>query len=297
MSINRPYIGRFAPTPSGPLHQGSLVAALASYLDAHHHRGKWLLRMEDLDPPREDRAASELIPQQLLAHGLKWHGAMTYQSHNHRRYQETLAQLKGKNLLFPCTCSRKMLAAQAGLHQGDCHSLDPDQPTATARPHAWRLPVSDEVWWCEDRVYGHYGHNLMNAVGDPVLKRKDGPYAYQLAVVVDDHDAGINQVVRGLDLLDNTPRQLYLMACLDYEPPQYLHLPLMLNPAGQKLSKQNKARALDLSTPLQNLLSALRFLQQPLPPAELSGHTQQILDWAIRHWRVAAIPPHRAGVM
>ena len=292
------YTGRFAPTPTGPLHQGSLVAALASYLDAHHHHGKWLLRMEDLDPPREDKEARELIPQQLLAHDLKWHGEMEYQSHNSQRYDDALGQLKHRQLLFPCTCSRKMLAQHSGLHQGNCHSLaSPQTPDESAPPHAWRLPVTNETWSFQDQVYGEYGHNLLTTVGDQVLKRKDGPYAYQLAVVVDDHHAGINHVVRGLDLLDNTPRQLYLMACLNYDAPKYLHLPLILNPEGQKLSKQNKARALDLTTTQQNLLDALRFLNQPLPPTEFTHSNQQILNWAITHWSVPSIPTSQAGLI
>ncbi len=292
------YIGRFAPTPTGPLHQGSLVAALASYLDAHHHQGKWLLRMEDLDPPREDKAASELIPQQLLAHGLKWHGEMEYQSQNSQRYESALTQLRDQQLLFPCTCSRKMLAKHSGLHQGDCHSLASLQPPDEATPpHAWRLPVTDKQWSFKDQVYGDYGHNLMTVVGDQVLKRKDGLYAYQLAVVVDDQHSGINHVVRGLDLLDNTPRQLYLMYCLKYPAPKYLHLPLILNTEGQKLSKQNQARALDLTTTRQNLLNALRFLNQPQPPTDFSESNQQILNWAITHWSVPSIPTSRAGLI
>jgi glutamyl-Q tRNA(Asp) synthetase len=291
------YIGRFAPTPTGPLHQGSLVAALASYLDAHHHQGTWLLRMEDLDPPREDKAARELIPQQLLAHGLKWHGAMTFQSDNYARYESVLTQLKGKQLLFPCTCSRKMLAVHSGLHLGNCHSFN--QPPSIEQlntPHAWRLPVPNQTYAFTDDVYGDCGHNLLT-VGDQVLKRKDELYAYQLAVVVDDHYSGINHVVRGLDLLDNTPRQLYLMSALNYSPPHYMHLPLVINSDGQKLSKQNKAQALDLNTTEQNLLRALASLNQPMPPAQLTTHNHTILKWAIQHWAPLKIPTSRAGIV
>ncbi len=284
------YIGRFAPTPTGPLHQGSLVAALASFLDALSQHGTWLLRMEDLDPPREDKAASQLIPQQLLAHSLKWHQEMEYQSQNSARYEAALDRLKTNKRLFACTCSRKQLHSHGGLHLGDCHSV-------TSEPHAWRLPVKDEHWSFHDEVYQGYGHNLLHTVGDQVLKRKDGLYAYQLAVVVDDHHAGVNKVVRGLDLLDNTPRQLYLMSCLDYPAPHYLHVPLITNPQGQKLSKQNQAKALDLTRTQQNLLDALTFLNQPLPPSHLQGENQHILDWAIAHWTVDKIPTHQAGIL
>ncbi len=297
MSLKSTYIGRFAPTPTGPLHQGSLVAALASYLDAHHHQGTWLLRMEDLDPPREDKAAREFIPQQLLAHGLKWHGQMASQSDHSARYESVLTQLKDDQLLFPCTCSRKMLTHHSGRHLGNCHSFNqPPSNNQLKTPHAWRLPILDKTYAFTDEVYGDCGHNLLT-VGDQVLKRKDGLYAYQLAVVVDDHFSGINRVVRGLDLLDNTPRQLYLMDCLNYSPPHYMHLPLVINEDGQKLSKQNKAPALDLSSSEQNLLRALASLNQPMPPIELSTSNHAILKWAIHHWRPSNIPTSRAGIL
>ncbi len=297
MSSHSTYIGRFAPTPTGPLHQGSLVAALASYLDAHHHQGTWLLRMEDLDPPREDKAARELIPQQLLAHGLQWHGKLEFQSLHHARYESVLMQLKSEQLLFPCSCSRKMLARHSGLHLGNCHSFSrPATNDQLNTPHAWRLPITDQNFSFTDAVYGDCGHNLLT-VGDQVLKRKDGLYAYQLAVVVDDHFSGINTVVRGLDLLDNTPRQLYLMSCLNYSPPQYMHLPLVVNSDGQKLSKQNKARALDLKTTELNLLRALTSLNQPMPPTELTASNEAILQWAILHWTPSSIPTSRAGII
>ena len=283
------YIGRFAPTPTGPLHQGSLVAALASYLDAKANNGKWLLRIEDLDPPREDKSASTLIPQQLLSHGLEWDGDIEFQSQNSARYEKHLAQLKNRHLIFPCSCSRKNLASQQGLHKGNCHSSMLSQ-------HAWRLAVCDETWSFQDATYGPYSQNLWHAVGDQVLKRKDGLYAYQLAVVVDDFHSGITHVVRGLDLLDNTPRQLYLMSLLNMPAPQYLHLPLITNESGQKLSKQNQAKALDLNTVENNLLAALSFLHQAKPPVQLKHDKQQILSWAIQHWQPQAIPALKMGL-
>lgn len=283
------YIGRFAPTPTGPLHMGSLVAALASYLDAKANNGKWLLRIEDLDPPREDPAASEFIPKQLLAHGLQWDGDIEFQSHNSDRYEKVLTELKTNGFLFDCACSRKSLAATNGLHHGDCHS-------SGEQPMAKRLLVENKEVSFKDAVYGEYQQNL-HEVGDQVLKRKDGLYAYQLAVVVDDVASGINHIVRGVDLLDNTPRQLFLMACLGYEPAKYLHLPLITNEHGQKLSKQNQAQALDLEAPKENLLFALSFLKQPLPPKEQQTTLNDILNWAIHHWDPKAIEASDKGLI
>lgn len=291
------YIGRFAPTPTGPLHFGSLVAAFASYLDAKHHHGLWLLRIEDLDPPREDKSASTLIPQQLISHGLIWDGDIEFQSHHSDQYEQYLEQLRSQGLLFPCACSRKDLAAQKGLHQGDCHSSTNSSINSTIeKPRAWRLPVPNEDWGFTDKVFGEFSQNLAQTVGDQVLKRKDALYAYQLAVVVDDYLSGVNHVVRGLDLLDNTPRQLYLMKCLNIAPPSYLHLPLITNDEGQKLSKQNQAQALDLNTIEKNLMGALAFLKQVLPPVQFQQDKRSILNWAIEHWQHENIPALTNGL-
>ena len=285
------YIGRFAPTPTGPLHFGSLVAALASYLDTKANHGIWLLRIEDLDPPREDATASQFIPQQLIAHGLQWDKNISYQSQNSRRYEQALKQLKQKDLLFPCTCSRKLLQNQQGRHLGKCHN-----PNTAEQATAWRLLVPDAHSEFTDRVYGHVSQNLKNQVGDFVLKRKDGLYAYQLAVVLDDHAAGITHVVRGLDLLDNTPRQLHLLHSLGLAAPEYLHVPLIVNADGQKLSKQNKASPLDLNQPVQNLLNALAFLKQETPNAQAQQSVSGILQWASEHWLVSSIPANQFGI-
>ena len=282
------YIGRFAPTPTGPLHMGSLVAALASYLDAKSQQGTWLLRIEDLDPPREDKAASTFIPQQLLAHGLQWDGEIEFQSNHQQRYETVLEQLRSKGHLFPCACSRKSLSASHGLHHGKCPTPNSDQPAAM------RLLVADKTKGFEDAVYGQY-QQALSEVGDQILKRKDDLYAYQLAVVVDDYYSGINHVVRGVDLLDNTPRQLYIMDCLGYPHPSYLHLPLIINDDGQKLSKQNQAKALDLSTPKENLLFALGFLKQPTPADQSS--LDSILNFAIKHLNASQIKASFDGVI
>ncbi len=285
------YIGRFAPTPTGLLHFGSLVAALASYLDAKANNGTWLLRIEDLDPPREDKAASQLIPQQLIAHGLLWDEGITYQSQNSHRYEHALEQLEQQGLLFPCTCSRKDLQKQQGRHLGNCHSQ-----YVAGQAYAWRLAVPDAHYEFTDRIYGHVRQNLKNQVGDFVLKRKDGLYAYQLAMVLDDHAAGITHVVRGLDLLDNTPRQLYLLRSLGFPVPEYLHVPLIVNKDGQKLSKQNKAAPLNLNQPKDNLLKALAFLKQEAPNTEACQSVSNILQWATEYWSVSSIPADQFGL-
>jgi len=267
---------------------GSLVAAVASYLDAKANDGVWLMRIEDLDPPRESVEAKSLIPKQLEAHGLEWDGSIQYQSQHSDRYEAVLAELIKANLVFPCSCSRKTLAGK--LHQARCHHDD-------QAPAALRLLVPDETWSFDDRIYGEHKQNLQKDVGDQVLKRKDGLYAYQLAVVVDDKASGITHVVRGADLLDNTERQLYLQHCLGYEHPSYMHLPLVINQDGQKLSKQNHAKALDLSTAASNLFQCLVFLNQK-PPAELARVTcHEQLKWAIEHWQPRAVRPSQDGII
>jgi len=271
------YIGRFAPTPTGPLHFGSLVAAVASYLDAKANHGLWLLRIEDLDPPREDPRAAKLIQQQLIAHGLLWDKQVSLQSQHHARYEAVLEHLKKNNLIFPCNCSRKQLAHNNGLHMGRCNS-------DISQPHAWRLAMNDELTEFTDAVYGLNQQRPLSTVGDQVLKRKDGLYAYQLAVVVDDYDSGISHVVRGVDLLDNTARQLYLMNCLGFSMPKYLHLPLVVNADKQKLSKQNHAPALNLAHTQDNLRHALAFLNQPAPPSKAHSN-EAILAFASEHWQ------------
>lgn len=290
MTHPTPYIGRFAPTPTGPLHFGSLIAALASYLDAKFHNGQWLLRIEDLDPPREDPAASERIPQQLLDHGLHWDGEIQFQSQHSERYESALKQLASQGHTFGCTCSRKQLAASNGLHQGIC-------PHNTHGPAAIRLAVPNASYSLNDRVYGQYEQNLFHDVGDQVLKRKDGFYAYQLAVVVDDHFTGINHVVRGVDLLDNTPRQIYLMQCLGYPVPNYLHIPLAVNEHGQKLSKQNRATAIASQDAKANILKALRFLQQDVSDTMTNSNLEDILEMASQSWQPSRIQPNQAGLL
>ncbi|MCV6626034.1 MAG: tRNA glutamyl-Q(34) synthetase GluQRS [Cellvibrionaceae bacterium] len=280
-------IGRFAPSPTGPLHMGSLLAALASYLDIKQQRGLWLLRIEDLDPPREEPGATDKIIASLLAHGLEPDGQISYQSQRHELYHQALQQLLQLGHVFPCRCSRSQLQQQGGLHRGRCYSgeVAPDSPG-----WAWRLAVSDiDINYC-DRLQGPQQQNLLGQVGDFVLRRKDGLFAYQLAVVADDIDQGVNQIVRGVDLIDSSPRQIYLYQCLGQTPPTYLHIPLILNRDGQKLSKQNYAPALDDKAARDNLVYCLQCLGMAAPAELAAEDCAQILAWGIAHWNPAKVP-------
>lgn len=262
------YRGRFAPTPSGPLHCGSLIAALASFLDARHAGGEWLLRIEDVDPPRCPPGTRDIILRQLDAYGLAWDGQVVTQSERDVAYQAALTRLAERGLAYPCSCSRKEWR-DSPIYPGWCRN----GPLHPERPLAWRLR-SDlgvrPVNW-HDRLFGEQRFDPA-ALGDVVLKRKERLWSYQLAVVVDDAEQGISDVVRGADLLDNTPWQLQLQAALGHPRPRYLHLPLIVAANGQKLSKQNRAAALpvDGDAPRDYLHQALIALDQT-PPRELAG--------------------------
>lgn len=230
------YIGRFAPTPSGHLHFGSLVAALASYLDARSVGGRWLLRMEDLDPPREEPGAQAAILKALESYGFEWDGEMVRQSDRHDAYAQVLNQLFNHGLAYACTCSRKKLAPYHGIYPGLCRNAGHASEDA-----AIRLRVPELEYHFTDRVQGEYRQHLGREVGDFVVRRRDGLYAYQLAVVLDDAWQGITDIVRGADLLDSTPRQLYLQELLGLPQPRYLHLPLITQPDGNKLGKSYRS--------------------------------------------------------
>lgn len=277
------YRGRFAPSPSGPLHLGSLLAALASWADARAAGGVWLIRMEDLDPPREQAGADRLILDLLEAAGLPSDEPVLYQSTRQQAYAEALGQLLRAGLAFECRCSRSDLSAAGGIHRGQCIASERN----SARPAAIRLRVPDADIAIDDRVQGHYAQNLLRDVGDFVLRRADGPYAYQLAVVVDDAHQGITDVVRGSDLLDSTPRQIYLQRCLGLPTPRYAHLPVLLGPDGQKLSKQNLAPAIRSSQIAALLPKIAVLLGQELPE---SGQVSALLATIARNWRMSAVP-------
>jgi glutamyl-Q tRNA(Asp) synthetase len=283
------YVGRFAPSPTGPLHFGSLLGALASFLDARAHRGRWLLRIEDIDPPREVAGASESILDCLRAHGLQWDGDVLHQSTRTAVYRAVCAQLLAAGHAFFCTCSRTDLIDQGGIYSGRCRQCL-QQP---AVPHAIRLLVDVIDIGFDDRIQGHIKQMLDRDVGDFVIFRKEQLPAYQLAVVIDDAAQGVTHIVRGSDLLDSTPRQLFLQRCLHYPEPSYAHIPVIANAHGQKLSKQTYASALDNRQAVANLRCALEFLGQPLPPPTLQQTPSALLDWAIAHWDIQRIPRQR----
>lgn len=275
------YLGRFAPSPSGPLHAGSLLAALASFLDARSQSGRWLVRIEDIDPPREQAGADQIILDTLIAHGLIWDGDVVYQSKRHARYDEILAELTARDLVYRCNCTRQRLQSLNYRYDRHCQT----NPPPVDAPAALRFRAPDKTVLFDDRVLGRQAQDLRRE-GDGVIHRKDGLYAYMLAVVIDDIDAGITDIVRGEDILPVTARQIALYQALNAAVPRYAHIPLALAQDGRKLSKQNGAPALDNSKPAENLFSALIFLQQN-PPVELAGESvAAILDWAIAHWEM-----------
>jgi glutamyl-Q tRNA(Asp) synthetase len=255
------YRGRFAPSPTGHLHFGSLVAAVGSWLCARHAGGAWLLRVEDIDPPRELPGSAESILAALPAFGLIADAPALFQSQRQAAYDGAFEQLKAADLVFPCWCSRNDLAG--GLHL-DGHCL---APPLEGRTPAWRLRVPDIELDFVDALQGPQSQNLRLAAGDFVIRRVEGYYAYQLACVVDDAHQGITQVVRGNDLLDSTPRQIFLQRCLKLPTPGYLHLPLALDDDGRKLSKSERAHPVDPTDPLPALRRALAFLDLPVAPA------------------------------
>ncbi|MEA2120050.1 tRNA glutamyl-Q(34) synthetase GluQRS [Halovibrio sp. HP20-50] len=283
------YRGRFAPTPSGPLHFGSLVAALGSYLDARAAGGQWLVRIEDIDPPRCPEGTASTILRQLETFGLEWDGSVMWQHTRGVAYQHALDQLIQLDLAYPCSCSRKQWQGY-DIYPGWCR----DGVCEPHKPVAWRLR-SDRgerpIRW-QDRLFGAQQFDPAE-LGDVVLKRKDGLWAYQLAVVVDDAEQHITDVVRGLDLLDNTPWQRQLQNALQLPQPRYLHLPLIVTAEGQKLSKQNLAPSLaeDEREVRQQLFQALAALDQA-PPQELASEPPAIqLHWAVTNWSLARLSP------
>ncbi|MDP1539966.1 MAG: tRNA glutamyl-Q(34) synthetase GluQRS [Moraxellaceae bacterium] len=277
-------IGRFAPSPTGPLHFGSLVAALGSYLDAHAQQGKWLLRIENLDPPREAPNATTSILACLEAHGLLWHEQVQYQSQHSDRYEHALATLSAAGHTYVCDCSR--LAMQQASRP-DCVS---DCRLSKKAHGAIRLRTHTATVHYNDRLRGDISETLAATCGDFVLKRRDNFYAYQLAVVIDDAFSSVTDVVRGSDLLDNTARQCYLYDVLALPRPRYLHLPLATAENGQKLSKQNHAPAIQLNKASENLWDALCFLRHQPPASLQAAPVRELLEWAVAHWSPQLLP-------
>lgn len=277
--------GRFAPSPTGPLHLGSLVAALGSFLLARHAGQRWLLRIDDLDRPRVVVGAADSMLVLLEELGFAWDADPLWQSQRDVRYREVLEGLKEKGLVYPCSCSRREVLASAP-HAGEEGPVYPGtcrkQPVGSRAQLAWRLRVEDRDISFTDGLYGHQGQNLLREVGDFVLFRADGLFAYQLATVVDDLDTGVTQVVRGADLLGSSARQIYLYQCLGHPAPSYLHLPLLLGDDGEKISKRHgRLGVVHSGNADEMMLLALRFLGMT-PPAEMAAApARQLLAWAL----------------
>lgn len=272
-----PYRGRFAPSPTGALHLGSLCTAVASWIDARAAGGAWYLRIEDIDPPREVPGADTAILQCLEAHDLSWDGPVLFQSQRSEAYAAALGQLRRHGLTYPCDCTRRALRAQGGPYPGTCRA----RPAPPAGPHAIRFRVPEEPICFEDRLHHRQCETLPTGSGDFILKRRDGLWAYQLAVVVDDAAQGITDIVRGEDLLSSTARQIALQRALAYPTPSYLHLPLVVDAAGQKWAKQTGAPALDNAQARSNLHRALTLLGLQSDP-QAPCHRQ--LDEGVRQW-------------
>ena len=279
------YVGRFAPSPTGPLHFGSLVAAVASYLQARAHDGRWLVRIEDIDPPREQPGASDLILEALERYGFEWNGEVLFQSDSHAAHDAALQRLLELDLAYPCGCSRKDLAdAPRGplgiIYPGTCRQ-GCEAGEAAIRLRTTNAPVS-----FVDGLQGTITQRLESESGDFVIRRRDGLVAYQLAVVVDDELQGVTEVVRGIDIIDSTPRQIWLQRILGFRTPSYVHIPVVTHPDGDKLSKLTGAPAIPLDEVPAVLFAALVALQQG-PPAELAQSTlPEIWHWARENWNI-----------
>ena len=280
------YRGRFAPSPTGALHIGSLLCAVASYLDARSQNGVWLVRIDDIDPPRELPGAADAILRSLEAHGLQWDEPVLLQSTRLPAYQETLDQLAQKQALYPCTCSRKQSRTELKLYSGHCRNCS----LPCHKAHAVRVRLNSSGTVFEDRIQGRCEFLPDVDIDDFVVRRRDGYFSYQLAATTDDLFQKISHVVRGVDLLDSSARQLYLMNLLGEPAPQYAHIPVLINTQQQKLSKQNLAPALDDQQAVANLLYCLRKLEQPVPTDVEPAQITELLQWAAKNWRPEQIP-------
>ena len=292
------YRGRFAPSPTGPLHFGSLVAALGSYLDARANGGEWLVRIEDVDEPRTVPGAADGILRTLEGFGFEWDDEVIVQSRRLDMYHAALVRLQLDGDVYPCACSRSEIAAATCrtsidgglLYPGTCRSGIAEGKTA----RAWRMRVPDQEFSFVDRIQGEARQNLERDVGDFVLLRADGQYAYQLAVVFDDAAQGVNAVVRGVDLLDSTARQIWLQQRLGLPTPSYAHLPVAVNAVGEKLSKQTRAKAIHATSGSEMLIAAMEFLGHSVPAGLHGAALSDFWSWAIPAWSISRVPAVRA---
>jgi glutamyl-Q tRNA(Asp) synthetase len=288
-ALEKHYRGRFAPSPTGPLHFGSLVAAVGSYLQSRSQNGRWFLRFDDLDLPRNQAGATDAILRSLHSYGFEWDGEVYYQQNNIDHYQAALDTLLDHDMCYRCVCSRKtvqqaMQQQQREVYPGSCRNLRLQDAKA-----AIRICAPAEAIQFLDTVQGNFSQQLAQDVGDFIIRRADQIFAYQLAVVVDDHIQAISEVVRGADLLDNTPRQIYLQRCLKYKTPDYVHLPIAVNHAGQKLSKQTDASAISDNNISATLYQALKFLGQNPPESLQFEFHRAVWQWAITNWKIVQV--------
>jgi glutamyl-Q tRNA(Asp) synthetase len=292
------YRGRFAPSPTGPLHLGSLVAALGSYLQARSRQGEWFVRIEDLDPPRELPGAADKILQTLERYGFEWDGKILYQSTRSDAYYSALNKLEQNQMSYACGCSRTEIAensvrTKSGLiYPGTCRKGLPQNK----KPRATRIVTRDDEIKFTDAIQGDIKQNILTEVGDFVIKRADGQFAYQLAVVIDDAEQGITEVVRGADLLHSTPRQIYLQNLLHFYTPNYAHLPVITNHKGEKLSKQTHAREIDPERPLEHLVQAMRYLGHRTPTQLEKSSLKDFWSWALENWDINNVEK-KPGIM
>jgi glutamyl-Q tRNA(Asp) synthetase len=286
------YIGRFAPSPTGPLHFGSLIAALASFLDARAANGRWHLRIDDVDTTRTRQASIASIPFTLESLGLYWDGPIQRQNEHRDRYEAALQTLVQAQRAYPCACSRRDIAAVASrgptgmIYPGTCR----DGLAIDRKPRSWRFRVDTEIISFTDQHAGAQRIDLASQVGDFVIKRGDGLHAYHLAMVIDDAALGVNHIVRGGDLLAASAPQIALQKAFGFREPKYLHLPIANGPNGRKLSKTNGAPALELAKPAQVIAAALDFLGQSLPENAASQPHDWLINWAIAHWHPQQLP-------
>lgn len=280
-----PYVGRFAPSPTGPLHFGSLVCALASFLHAKQHRGKWLVRIEDIDTPRIDVNMNESILDTLRTHGLIWDDEVVYQSRRHAHYEAYLGSLEKADLLYACTCSRQQVRARSGSYDGHCRDLKLSFKNVAIRfKHNTNNSKFTDLFWGERYIT----HSI--AREDPVLKRADGIYAYHLAAVVDDIEQQVSHIVRGNDLLETSPVHLSLFQAFQATAPHYLHIPIVVQKPNEKLSKQHGSPAVDNNYPIDNLKLALQYLGLSSEKQPIFLNIEQLLDWAVTNWSFKLLP-------
>lgn len=298
MAESNIYRGRFAPSPTGPLHFGSLIAATGSYLQAKHQNGLWLLRIDDIDPPREEKGAADNILQTLEDFGFEWDENVLYQSSRRQRYQEAVDSICESGLAYPCSCSRTHILKNTPnnhgklVYPGFCRNgpLINNENSKEAVEYSFRIRCDSEPVQFTDSIQGKQVTDLSKHCGDFILKRRDHYFSYQLASGIDDAEQGITEVVRGSDLLTCTANQLYIQKALNLSNPQYCHLPIAVNPKGQKLSKQTHATPIKANEAIVLLHKTLKFLGQ-MPPIELiDGSQEDIWNWAKTHWRLDLVP-------